>query len=66
MKNLFKITDAKIIITLIVVSFTVFFTLLICNTGKVEKIDNKKFVGVDAAGFMHYPDGHIERSDIKF
>lgn len=65
MKKSFKITDAKIIITLFTLAFSAFIAVAILNPGKQE-IKPKKFVGIDAAGFMHYPDGHTERSEIKF
>lgn len=65
MKKSFKITDAKIIIALFALAFSAFITVAILNPGKPE-IKPEKFVGVDAAGFRHYPDGHIERMEIKF
>lgn len=65
MKKSFKITDAHIVITLFTLAFAAFITAAILNPGKQE-IKPKNFVGIDAAGFKHYPDGHTERMEIKF
>ncbi|MEE6130510.1 hypothetical protein V2E39_24180 [Chryseobacterium arthrosphaerae] len=64
MKKSFKITDAQIIITLFTLAFAAFITVAVLIPGKQEE-KPKSFVGVDAAGFKHYPDGHIERMEIK-
>lgn len=65
MKKSIKITDAKIIVTLFTLALSIFTTVLVLNPGKKE-IKPKKFVGIDAAGFKHYPDGRTERMEIKF
>ncbi|MDR3026040.1 hypothetical protein [Chryseobacterium sp.] len=65
MKNSFKITDTKIVITLFTLAFAAFITVAVLNPGKQE-IKPKNFVGIDAAGFKHYPDGHMERMEVKF
>ncbi len=64
MKKSFKITDAQIIITLFTLALAAFITAAVLIPGKQE-IKPKNFVGIDAAGFKHYPDGHIERMEIK-
>ncbi|MGH1520571.1 hypothetical protein [Chryseobacterium sp. JK1] len=38
-----------------------FLTIAAFPSGNTQNRDNKKFVGVDAAGFKHYPNGDIER-----
>lgn len=64
MKKTFKITDSKIIITLFTIAFSTFIALAVLKPEKQE-IKPKNFVGIDAAGFKHHPDGHIERMEIK-
>lgn len=65
MKKSIRITDAKIIITLFTLAFSTFIALAVLNPRKQE-IKPKNFVGVDAAGFKHFPDGNAERMEIKF
>ncbi|WP_278494916.1 hypothetical protein [Chryseobacterium arthrosphaerae] len=64
MKKSFKLTDAQITITLFTIAFCALITVAVLNPVKNEE-KPKNFVGVDAAGFKHYPDGHIERMEIK-
>ena len=64
MKKSLKITDAQIIVALFTLTFCLFFSVALLMPGKSEN-HHKNFVGVDAAGFMHYPDGHLERLEIK-
>ncbi|MGV2452448.1 UNVERIFIED_CONTAM: hypothetical protein POZ17_19755 [Ralstonia mannitolilytica] len=56
--------------TLIIIAYTLLLigglaTAAILNLAKPE-VKSKNFVGIDAAGFKHYPDGHTERMEIKF
>lgn len=53
MKNLFKITDAKIIVVILLVFVGGFIALATLNTAKPEKINEKNFSGISAAGFTY-------------
>lgn len=64
MKKSIRITDAQIVITLFTLAFIAFIAVAVFNPGKQE-IKAKNFVGIDAAGFKHYPDGHMERMEVN-
>lgn len=53
-----------IIIALILFWVGILTGAAILNPAKPEP-QSKNFSGVDAAGFKHYPNGHLERIDIK-
>jgi hypothetical protein len=60
MKNLFKLTDAKIIISLFVLGIGLLAGVAALNPAKAGQKQSKNFVGIDAAGYAHYPNGNTE------
>ncbi len=64
MKN-FKLTDAHIVITLFAFAIAFFVTVGMLQSGTPAPANSQRFIGIDAAGFKHYPDGHIERMEMK-
>lgn len=64
MKN-FKLTDAHIVITLFAFAIALFVTIGMIHSGKPEQPQNLNFTGIDAAGFKHYPNGQMERMEVK-
>jgi len=52
MKN-FKLTDAHIVIILFTFAIALFVTIGVASAGKPEKINDKNFSGISAAGFTY-------------